>query len=371
MSNRNDSDSRQQALENANVLFGEETLKNAIKNRENNEIFNDPQKHTITFPSLMDSEQELKLNIKMNHKIDENSINDSIKMIRKYSIVDDYKDTFTELNNAEQYLLKFIAYFKSVQKLQLIRQFQIFFNDDARKNLDKLLRKLVVDGLIQRWSYYNSVINQNCDVYTLTGNGFRFLKIMYNESYFYHPNTYFLKGHNMDHLRFWETVDIYQSLITFPAVKGISTWFNGDDAHRIKVSPLQAAIQVSDNADNIIRFVFYPTLQNDSDNFYKEVINQWNGFVDGGNEMEKPINNLPKGQTILAFYTATYKTAVRYTKELSLNEFNYPVIFMVGAGVKEYGIGKAFMSPRYDVPDQNSVDPNNWLEYIDFSNILK
>ncbi|MDC2828964.1 hypothetical protein [Limosilactobacillus mucosae] len=358
-------------FEHANVLFGEETIKTAIKNRENNVIFDDPKKHTIIFPSLMDSEQEKKFNPEVNHKIGENSIYDSIKMVKKYSIIDEFKDVFLKLNNEEEYLLKFIAYFKSVQKLQLIRQFRIFFNYDAGKDLNKFLKNLVVNGLIQRWSYHNLVINRDCDFYTLTGNGFRFLRVMYNESYFYHPNSYFNNGHIMDHLRFWETVDIYQSLITFPAVKGITTWFNGDDAHRVKASPLQVAIQVSDNADNVIRFVFYPTLQNDNDKFYMKVIKQWNDFVDGGNEMEKPINNLPKGQTILTFYTATYKTAVRYTKELSLKDFNYPVVFMVGAGVKEYGIGKAFMSPRYDVPDEDSVDPNNWLEYIDFSSILK
>lgn len=360
----------EQAHKNAHKITDE--IINSTVNSESAKanLFRNDDKYKMVFPSLMTAEQEEDLNIIMNSKLGNLSLRDSIKVIKRYAIIEDFLRVYEELTKTDIYFLKFIAGFKSVQQIHLLRQVSLYPEKlGDNETLNMVLYRLIRFGLIERWVFEHPVAEENVNVFTLSGNGHRFLKVIYSVDFYYHPNNYFLKGHKRDHLRFWETVDIYQSLVSLPSFRQASTWFNGTKEKPIKGSPLQVAMDMGPKA-GIYRYIFYPALQNDTDKFYKQVITQWNDFVEDGAKMDKPINFLEGNKNILTFYSPTYKTALGYIKDLELSEFEYPILFMVGQAVQKNGLGHAFVAPKRH-PKKDSEQPGDWMEFADLSAIIR
>lgn len=296
-------------------------------------------------PSLMSPEQEQQFQIRQNKFVGDNSLRDSIRHIQSYDIADQYLPMYLRLSDEEIYYLRFIARFRSVQKLQLLREATLFPEIFDGSRLTKDLHRLVVSGLIWRWSYRHPVIDSNIDVFTLSGNGYRFLETIYGQEYHFHPqNFYRLPG--VFHVRFWETVDIYQLLVSLPAYRGSSNVFSGGKGelmHSIVTSPLQVALALKQ--EDIRNFVFYPALQHDGDSFFQKVVVKWDQFTNHGEKTNQAVNSLPGKQNVLAFYTASIKQATDLTEKLELGQFNFPIIFLVGSIIKKYGVTKAFLAP--------------------------
>lgn len=157
---------------------------------ENNSFIDSKTGQTI-LPSLMTKEQEEMFSIHQNKFLKGESLRDSIARVKSYEIADQYLTTFVNLEDTDIYYLKFIAMFKSVQQLQLIRQTALFPMIYGRAHLRDSLKRLIVNGLIWRWTYRHPVYNDDVNVYTLSGNGYRFLETIYGQEYYFHPQNFY------------------------------------------------------------------------------------------------------------------------------------------------------------------------------------
>lgn len=320
--------------------------------------FIDAQTGVAMLPSLINPEDELKFKIKRDWYINGYpTVVASVRQIRHYELFDQYNDVLDKLDFQEQYWLQFIGMFKSVQKLQLKREARLFPQQVSENNLDNCLKHLFMNGLIMKWEYYHPIDDAKIPVYTLTGNGYRLLINFYNQNYF-HPQNFFNLNPRY-HLRFWETLDVYQLLISLPAYKGSSTWFQGEPkkGKRILPSPLQINLELNQGKPK--NLVFYPVLYNDNINYYKDVTLKWSNFTDEGQSLNKPINDLPMGQNVLTFYVPTLERAAQLNDTLKLANFAFPSLFLVGFEITSQGLPKAFYLPdrqtkglrQYSFPD--------------------
>lgn len=306
--------------------------------------FIDEKTGVAMLPSLINPEDELNFKIKRNWFVHGYpTILGSVKKIRHYEIFDQFNNVLTKLNFQEQYWLQFIGMFKSVQKLQLKREARLFPQLVSENDLDDCLNHLFMNGLIMKWSYYHPIDETEIPVYTLTGNGYRLLINFYNTHYF-HPQNFF-NLNDRYHLRFWETLDVYQLLISLPAYRRSSTWFQGDPKNkkRILPSPLQVNLELNESKPK--NLIFYPTLYNDNKDFYKDVVLRWNKFTDQGQSLNTPVNDLPVGQNVLAFYVPTIERASELNDYLKLYTWAFPTLFLVGFEITTQGLPQAFYLP--------------------------
>lgn len=327
--------------------------------------FIDEKTGMAMLPSLINAEDEYHFHIKRDWFVHGYpTLLGSVKKIRHYEIFDQFNNVLSNLNYEEQYWLQFIGMFKSVQKLQLKREARMFPQLVSEANLNASLKHLFMDGLIMKWTYHHPIDETDILVYTLTGSGYRLLINFYNTNYF-HPQNFF----NLDdryHLRFWETLDVYQLLVSLPAYRGSSTWFQGEprENKRLLPSPLQVNLELMQGKPK--NLVFYPTLHNDNKDFYKDVIVRWNRFTDEGQSLNKPINTLPEGQDVLALYVPTIERANELNKYLKLYTWSFPTLFLVGFEIATKGLPQAFYLPdrqtqglrQYSFPDLLRGDVN-------------
>lgn len=307
--------------------------------------FVNPQNGTAMLPSLINPEDEENFEIHRNFYIKGYvDLRDSVRQIRQYEIADQYNNVLTQLDFEDEYWLKFIAMFKSVQKLQLKREARMFPQLLDELNLDHCLNKLFRNGLIMRWTYHHPIDGKDIPVYTLTGNGYRFLKTFYSNSNYFHPQD-FLNLNWRYHLRFWETLDVYQVLVSLPAYRASTTMFHGD-IHKKKVllpSSLQINLELTQGKPK--NLVFYPALYNDNLNYYKDATIKWNKFTKAGQDLNVQINDLPAGQNVLAFYAPTIERAQQINEFLQLSKFAFPSLFLVGLEITRKGLPQAFFLP--------------------------
>ncbi|MCT7883370.1 MAG: hypothetical protein N4P88_01500 [Lactobacillus iners] len=314
-------------------------------------------------PSLINAEDETTFSIKRDFFLkDYVTLRDSIKAIKKYEIADQYNIVLERMSTQAEYWLKFIGMFKSVQLLQLKRNARMFPALLTENGISKALKFLMLNGLIIRWKYYHPINGTDIPVYTLSGNGFRFLKYFYNEKYF-NPQNFF----NLDarfHLRFWEVLDVYQMLISLPVYHASSTMFKGypSEDKAILPSPLQVNLELIHGQPK--NLVFYPALHSDGSDYYKNAVIKWKNFVEKDDDIDltKTINDLPSGQNVLTFYTPTLARANELNEILCLKEFRFPSLFLVGTQISNAGLPKAFFMPDRE---------NNGLRALDFEDILK
>lgn len=272
----------------------------------------------------------------------------SVRAIRDYSITDDFRHVFAdELNEADKYWLKFVARFGSVQNMQLLNQVNltnhIFKMYDMWQSINRLQRL----GLVQRWLYKHPVQGEDVGVYTLTGNGLRFMQSFYPRDHYFNPMRFWTLPANM-HLRFWQMVDVYQVLASLPAFRGYNTMFNGfpREQKMIASSPLQIALEIEPT--HIVNLVFYSLLESDSSDYYKDACQKWSKLTEAGNATTFAIPDLPQGQGItnaIAFYAPTYEYANKVSTDLDMAQWGFSSLFLIGEDIKSKGIVYSFYMP--------------------------
>ena len=272
----------------------------------------------------------------------------SVGAIKDYAITDNYNYVFSKLLNAEDlYWLKFIARFSSVQNMQILNQIdltnKLFRMRRAWESINRLQRL----GLVQRWLYFHPIQNENVGVYTLTGNGWRFMVSFYPDDHYFNPMRFWTLPSNM-HLRFWQMVDVYQLMESLPAYKCYNTMFNGfpRDQKMISSSPLQIALEIQPG--HIVNLVFYSLLESDDSDYYKDACEKWSKLTNAGKYITFKIPNLPYGQGItnaIAFYSPTYDYANSVSTDLALAKWGFSSLFLIGENIKTEGVTKAFYMP--------------------------
>lgn len=305
-------------------------------------------------PSIFTSEEEAAFTIARDwEQSGYRTIRDSISHIYNYRYASDYRYVYTLLNDSDMYWLKFIARFKSVQKLQLQRQAAIFPNMLSRKKENEALKKLFKYGLTWKWSFERDFLDKPVTVYTLSDDGYRFLEYIFgNERSFFQPQNFFRLDIKY-HIRFWETVDVYQLFISMPFYKGFDTYFSlgsldtNNGKKRNLYSPLQECLELIPSQKK--NCVFFPALQTDNDDYYKKAITLWSKFTENGSNLTKPVGHLEGSQNVLSFYAPTVSVAERLNSNLSLSLFNFPILILIGSVIQKEGLLKAFY-----VPAQNS-----------------
>ncbi len=329
--------------------------------------FIDEKTGTAMLPSLITSEDE------QNFKIDRDfylkgftNLRESVRQIRRYEIADQYNNVLDQMDGQTEYWLKFIGMFKSVQMLQLYRNAHMFptILDDSR--IKKSLYFLMKNGLIVKWKYYHPINESEIPVYTLSGNGYRLLMNFYKDNYF-HPQNFW----NLDdryHLRFWETLDVYQILVSLPAYHASSTLFKGKPLQQqpLMPSPLQVNLELIKGKPK--NLVIYPALHNDYENYYKDAVMKWAKYIDAEQSLDFQINKLPKAQNVLTFYTPTLKRAYQLDELLKLKDFKFPCLFLVGTSISNEGIDKAFFVPNRREEGLRQVHFENILKENEFDN---
>ena len=331
----------------------------------NENPFIDINNGKLFLPSLFTKEEEEQFEIHRNFMQEGFvRIQDSVAHIYSYEIADDFNYVICQLNDEDLYWLKFIGRFKSVQKLQIYRQTILYPDIFTRSKVEKSLKKLFRYGLIWQWDFNRDFLKKTVKVFTLSVNGFRFLEYFFsNERRYFQPQNYFTIK-SIYHIRFWETVDIYQLLLSLPIYKGFETFFNlgrvDENMKKNMTSPLQIAIELVPN--QIENLVFFPALQSDSIDYYKDVIIRWNKFTENGSDLTKPINKLSGNQNILVFYTPTVKLASQLNVQLSLAKFRFPILLLVGSVIQKDGIVNAFYL--------SSDDSSSGLKQIILPNLI-
>lgn len=311
--------------------------------------FIDQDNGRMILPSLINPSDELTFKIERDFFLPGYAtLRESVKQIRQYEIADQYNSVLTKMDTEQEYWLKFIGMFKSVQMLQIRREARIFPDVLHEDNISKTLEFLLLNGLIVRWKYHHPINDTDIPVYTLSGNGFRFLNTFYTDNYFQPQN--FFNLNQRYHLRFWETLDVYQLLLSLPVYHESSTLFRGEplEGKPLMPSPLQVNLDlIHDHPKNL---VFYPALHNDNPEYYKDVVAKWSNYIqpEGSNtiDLNFKINDLPVGQNILSFYTPTLKRANELCEFLQLRNFRFPTLFLVGSQIVNEGVSHAFYIPN-------------------------
>ncbi|MCM1635817.1 hypothetical protein [Latilactobacillus sakei] len=320
--------------------------------------FIQPEGTIAVLPSLIYMNEEPNFSISRDHYLGSLSLEDSIIAKRHYNIADEFADEHVRLQrdgmlDAEAYLI-FIAKFKSVQMLHLYRQHELF-PEIFSNNVKKIVHRLTIDGLIQPWLYEHPTFQKPVKVFTLTGNGARYLDFLYSDQFkIMHPNNFFSLPEAF-HIRFWEAADIFQCLAGLEAYQAYSTYFRHD---KLPTSPLQMSIMINGNVE---KWIFYPTLVTDNTPFFKNILARWNDFVKAGNDLNHDVNRLPGNKNVICLYASTMEMAAQLAKKLQLNSLNYPIVIFVGTAVMKNGVQNAFFRPA----------PNNSLAQINLSSISK
>lgn len=302
-------------------------------------------------PSLFTAEEEKQFKINRNFKQRKYlTLQDSVSHIYSYFIADDYNYVMTQLSDHDLYWLKFIARFKSIQQVQLFRQTALYPDWFDRKSLKHSLDRLFMYGLIWKWNFKRDFLNKPVTAYTLSVNGFRFMEYFFNqERRYFQPQSYFTLPVQY-HIRFWETVDIYQLCLSLPIFHGFETFLNlgKDKENKIKrnmTSPLQIALEMIPN--QIKNLVFFPALQTDDLTYYQNALLRWNAFTDDGADLTESINGLPGTQNIIVFYAPTVAIADKLNADLELPNWNFPIFLLVGSVIEKEGITQAFYYPDH------------------------
>lgn len=300
-------------------------------------------------PSLVSEADQRSVDIKQNFYINGYvSKVGSVRAIKDYSITDDFRPIFAnEMDEEDKYWLNFIARFSSVQNMQLLNQVNLTNKVFRMINMWKNVNRLQRLGLIQRWLYHHPLTDEDVGVYTLTGNGYRFMETFYPDDHYFNPMRFWTLPSNM-HLRFWQMVDVYQVISSLPAFHGYHTMFNGfpREGKMISSSPLQVALEIEPG--HIVNLVFYSLLETDYSDYYKDACQKWSKLTNAGNNTTFEIPDLPHGQGItnaIAFYAPTYDYANKVATDLEMANWGFSSIFLVGEDIKAEGIVKAFYMP--------------------------
>lgn len=323
--------------------------------------FVDPETGQLILPSLMDKDQEEHFKIYPTWFVGDSTFGDSLRKIRNYDNADQYRSVYINLSQADLYYLKFIASFKSAQKIHLIREALLYPELFDAAKVDKSLKHLFINNLVWRWSYDHPVYGKTIDVYTLSANGYYFLKTLFGREHYFYPMLLLSpRIPDIFHIRFWETIDLYQLLASIPAYRGSTTLFGGSEEKKLMKSPLQVALHLKDEVQNL---VFYPMLLTDSDQYYSSVIERWDDFTNKGENLSTEVNELPGKQNVLTFYSPTLKYAVEFAKKFKLGQYHFPILFVIGSVIKKYGIQDAFFAPLIGEKD-------NELKQVKFKELL-
>lgn len=216
------------------------------------------------------------------------SLQQSVAHMYTYVIADDFNYVMSQLSDENLYWLKFIGRFKSIQTLQFYRQAALFPENFSRKRAEESLEKLYKYELIWKWSFKRDFIDKPLYAYTLTVNGFRFLEYFFSKRTYFQPQNYFILP-DTAHIRFWETVDIYQLMLSLPQYKGFDTLLNlgvnHEGTNRKLSSPLQIALELTPG--RVKNLVFFPAVPGDKDLYYKDVLVRWNRFTLEGSDLQK------------------------------------------------------------------------------------
>lgn len=338
----------------------------------------------MILPSLLTEEETISLGeVSRNyHRPDYISIESSVRARKMHYTSLDYNATLANMTYLEEFLLKFIANFNSVQKLQVYRQCWLFRGEIIKhregkrtsknlseKEINKALNHLEYAGLILANTFKDTREGREQEkltAYTLDVPGFRFMKNYWGSSVLVNdPDVFFLNSNNSQyrHLRCWEIVDVYQMLQAMPTFKGFTTGFSGlinPDPSRggpLVYSLFQASLQLKGGV--VFNFVCYPCTQLDSPDFFKAVYERWTKWINSEPTpgVYKPVNTLLSGVDTLAFIVPDRNTANYMNTKLKVYEIaqQMPVMFITLEEIKKHGIEKAFLWPA----EQEYIESEN------------
>lgn len=369
---------------------------------ENNRFMDEAGRFFV--PSYLSYQQTKNIaDVTRNYQLpDHVSLQTSVASKRKYRNSLGYADVLENLTFGEQFILKFIGIFSSVQKIQVHRQCQLFkkrFADHDESVSDahiaKILRKLEIKSLILKNNFDRIEEETNekkiITCYTLDVEGYYYLKNYYGSSIKVNdPDRWFLWDRNaaIRHLRCWECVDVYQFFQSLPAFRGYNTLYAGrtDGIPSVRgplvCSTLQVSLKVifSSKATGTLNLVCYPCVQTDGIRFYKHVLDQWQNWLhsdDMGKQVsEKPnvrklIPGLVPGYNALTFIVPDEGIANLLNTELKLYEFKESMILFISLNsIQEKGALSAFMLPTEQHYDEGSDTYDRQLKQLRLEELL-
>ncbi|MBE7123151.1 hypothetical protein [Bacillus cereus] len=235
-----------------------------------------------------------------------------------------------------RHLLLIIGIHTSMRYSQLMYLMRTKLN---RPKLDKYLKTLLYVRLIEKWAIdvdFSDKRNETC--YTLSMNGYRYLKYWYGKLFIYRPDRLDYSGKYV-HLRYWQDIDLlchlkdsaaYVEHIMHPNLNGQLQ--NTSMALRLQVSP-----------EKELNFVVYPMIDSDSYERLKTCVGKWSEHVE--EKKNVLISSLPKNLTAVIIYVPTIKQATLVNKNLMLDLKNGMYLICIGETLHKEGLSHAFYTP--------------------------
>lgn len=243
-----------------------------------------------------------------------------------------FKQRLTE----EQYtVLAFIGVHTSVRFNHLL---YLFKDKYSRKKINDALQGLLYYRLIEKWQVESFDMEIFEETYTLSDNGYKFLKYWQGNMFFFAPERIDNHGKYV-HLRYWHDIDLICHLRYAPSFLGHI--MHPSISKGVFTPPLSFAVQGGVN--HIFNFVVYSTLLTDKKDRLKRIIARWKDFVESGKDVI--MQDLGNNPTVLVIYVSTESQAKQINNELLLDLLTGKVLLCIGETLHIQGLQHAFYQP--------------------------
>lgn len=315
-------------------------------------------------PSLLTHTPDTTLKIKSNLGSNSDEVEKRIKHLPVYETEADYGRNFIRCSQVARAVLKFVAMFRSVQKLQIERQAMLFpdvFTTTNSRKIEDGINQLLAKDFIHPRQYYHEYKEKWLPFYTLTQNGYYAMKYFEQVEMNYYPPRRFKEDPPSQHERFWQLVDLYQAVRGNDNFKGFTHFFNGFKSTKIPISFCVLALEVSPS--NVLNFIVYPVVDSDFPVYLEKKLLYWSNLIDLGNS-ERRIEKLGGKINVFTIYVNTKEKARYLIENLRLEQYDFHIIFIIGEELSTKGISNAF----YDI-EIEETEKGGTLHFIDAINL--
>lgn len=311
---------------------------------------------TIILPSLFTLEEERNFKIWYAHNLGKLNKAESFKQICSYEDFDDYRRVYRQIDRREMFFLRFMGRYGSVQAIHIRRMCALYpkeFGLDTTKSITKTVTRLRRLGLVERYQFYQPQIQADVYAYTLTGNGFRFLKYINKKNFDlnFNPNIV-LFSRDTVHIRRWQVCDLFQGAISIPGYSGVNTNFLG--FHNCDMPGANFSFSLETAKDKYTNFVTFFALEIDKNDYHARTLNKWDKFKKLGHETT-PIPGLAGETNLLTFYVPTLSKARNMCLALQLYMSEIDCCFIVGEEMAHVGIADSFYIPSRETDFENCL----------------
>lgn len=315
-------------------------------------------------PSLLTHTPDSALEIKSNLGSNNEEVEKRIKHLPIYETESDYGRNFIRCSQVARAILKFVAMFRSVQKLQIERQAMLFpdvFTTTNSRKIDDGINQLLAKDFIHPRQYFNEYKEKWLPFYTLTQSGYYAMKYFEQVEKNYYPPRRFKEDPPSQHERFWQLTDLYQAVRGNEKFRGFTHFFNGFKQAKIPICFCAIALEVSPG--NVLNFIVYPVVDTDYPLFLEKKLLYWSNLIESGNS-ERPIEKLAGKINIFTIYVNNKLKAEYLLEQLRLEQYDFHIIFIIGEELSTKGISNAF----YEVELEEGETKGN-LNFIDAINL--